>query len=304
MKHLNQANIQSVQVIPLLVKQIGEMVQSQSFKKVQAPLRSIVKPDDKLASYGAMMAVSSSLDLFMCKAANFIADNAKQGRASVHALVSVFSYQTGLPLAVLDGVAITNLKCAAITGYFTHVAAPQDANTLAIIGAGVQARHQFLGVAAVRPIQRVQLFSRSPLKTELLAKELSEAFPKVEFVVCDSVEEAQKGAQILSTATSSKTPLVHTLDPACQHINCIGGHNYESREVARSILDDATLLVEDRATAIQEAGLEHSRALDLVSDSSLFNDSLKSKLTLFSSTGHSSLDLLASWHVLEQLAKN
>lgn len=304
MKYLNQADIHRAQVIPLLVKQIGELVQTQGFQKVQAPLRSIVRPEGKLASYGAMMAISESLDLFMCKAANFIGDNAKQGRASVHALVNAFSYQTGLPLAVLDGVAITNLKCAAITGYFTHISAPEEAHTLAIIGAGVQARHQFLGVAAVRPIQRVQLFSRSPLKTTLLATSLAEEFPKVQFVVCDSIEEAQKGAQILSTATSSKTPLVHTLDPACQHINCIGGHNSDSREVTKAILGAATLLVEDRATAVQEAGLEHNQALDLCSDPSVFNDTLKSKLTLFSSTGHSSLDLLASWHVLEQLAES
>lgn len=300
MKYLNQANIQRAQVIPLLVQQIQELVEDKGFTRIQAPLRNIVKPEGKLASYDAMMATSEQMDLFICKAANFIGNNPNRGRASVHAIVTAFSYETGLPLAVLDGVAITNLKSAAVTGYFTHIGAPDDADTLALIGSGVQAKQQFLGVAAVRPIKRVQVYSRSPLEASQFVAGLAEAFPKISFVVCDSVAEAQVGAQILSTATSCKTPLIESLDSACRHINCMGGYTHSSREVSRDIFSQAILLVEDRATAVQEAGFEHSQALDLKSDPDVFNVTLKSKLTLFSSTGHSSLDLLASWHVLEQ----
>jgi ornithine cyclodeaminase len=214
--------------------------------------------------------------------------------------VNAFSYETGLPIAVLDGAAITNLKCAAITGYFTQIGAPDDADTLALIGAGVQAKHQFLGVAAVLPIKRVQIYSRSLLKASQFATELAVAYPKVSFIVCDSIAEAQIGAQILSTATSCNTPLINELDPACKHINCIGGYTHSSREISRDIFSRAILFVEDRATAVQEAGFEHSQALDLRSEPESFNTTLKNKLTLFSSTGHSSLDLITSWHILQQ----
>lgn len=300
MKYLNQANIQRLQVIPLLVQQIQELVQSRGFADIQAPLRNFVKPEGKLATYGTMMAVSEALDLFVCKAINFIEENPKQGRASVNAMVNVFSYASGLPLAVLDGIAMTNLKCVAITGYFTHVCAPDESDTLALIGSSVMAEQQFLGVAAVRPIKQVQVYSRSPIKVKRLIANLAEAFPKLHFIACDSVEEAQKGAQILCTATSSGIPLINHLDPACRHINCVGSYTHSSREISREIFDQANLLVEDRITAVQEAGLEHSQALDLRSDPDMFNDTLKPKLTLFSSTGHSSLDLVASWHILQQ----
>ncbi len=220
--------------------------------------------------------------------------------SSMNAMVNVFSYASGLPLAVLDGIAMTNLKCAAITGYFTHVCAPDESDTLALIGSSVMAKQQFLGVAAVRPIKQVQVYSRSPIKVKRLIANLAEAFPKLHFIACDSVEEAQKGAQILCTATSSGIPLINHLDPACRHINCVGSYTHSSREISREIFDRANLLVEDRITAVQEAGLEHSQALDLRSDPDMFNDTLKPKLTLFSSTGHSSLDLVASWHILQQ----
>lgn len=301
MKYLNQANIQRAQVIPLMVKQIQDLVENKGFNDIQAPLRNIIRPEGKSASYGAMMAVSEPMDLFICKAANFIEDNPKKGRTSVHAIVNAFSYETGLPLAVLDGSAITNLKSAAITGYFTNLGAPDDADTLAIIGSGEQAMQQFLGVAAVRSIKRVQIYSRSPVKANQFASHLAEAFPRVQFVVCDTIQEAQSRAQILSTATSCKTCLVESLDPACSHINCMGAFTYTGREVSLDIINTSILLVEDRATAVQEAGFEHTQALDLRSEPEVFNVTLKSKLTLFSSTGHSSLDLVACYHILKQL---
>jgi ornithine cyclodeaminase len=69
-------------------------------------------------------------------------------------LVLVLDERTGLPSALMDGAEVTAIRTAAASAVATDLLARQDAHTLAIIGAGVQARSHLKAMAHVRPLSR------------------------------------------------------------------------------------------------------------------------------------------------------
>ena len=100
---------------------------------------------------------------------------------------------------------------------------------------------------------------------------------------------------MVCTATTCAKPLIHAVQLAPHvHINCMGAHTSESREVARELLAGATLIVEDRETAVEQAGEVHETALELRELGAIAPGRLQRALTVFSSTGHAFLDLLSA----------
>jgi ornithine cyclodeaminase/alanine dehydrogenase-like protein (mu-crystallin family) len=273
-----------------------------TMKDIITPQRIVIKPDNRQVSFGAMPAVSQKAGVYVTKIANFIGDNAAAGLPSVHSLVNVFSAVNGQPLAVMEGGVLTNAKCAAITGYFADIAAPDNATILAVIGSGVQAKMQVAGILAVRDIKHIKVFSKTAANGQNWVEQLTVAHPNIHCQSVASVGEAVEGADIISTATSCATPLFEQLNGVeGVHVSCIGAHTSNSREVSRHILENATILVEDKQTAIAEAGDIHQKALDLVALTDGSTVDLKAVPTVFSSTGHGSLDLITACNVLARL---
>jgi len=247
----------------------------------------------------SMPAVSLRHDLYVNKVAT-IADAGAHG-ATVTAVVPMFSARDGRYLGSLDGAAVTALKCAAVTALVTDHCAVPDVAILAIIGAGTQALAQFAGVDAVRAPSQIRIYSRTRGRAERFADEVRrrsarrERHPDVR--VCDSVEDATTGADVVGTTTTATTPL--PLGPLPLHtlVNCMGAHTSDSREVSRELLATSVVFVEDKPTAMAEAGAEHARAYELgdLDNPDLLD--LRQRRTVFSSTGCAWLDLLTCAHL-------
>jgi ornithine cyclodeaminase len=182
------------------------------------------------------------------------------------------------------------------TARATHYCAVPAARTLALIGTGELALQQLLGVCAVRPIRFVRLYGRSPASARrFVARAHARGVRVLQFAACASPEQAVRGADVVCTATTCARPLIDAAQLAPHvHINCMGAHTSESREVARELLAQATLIVEDRATAVEQAGQVHERALELAELAALAPGRLQRALTVFSSTGHAFLDLISA----------
>jgi ornithine cyclodeaminase len=201
---------------------------------------------------------------------------------------------------------VTNLKCAAVSALVTDRCARTDARVLAIAGTGAQARQQAISVCAVRPIQEVRLWSRNAPRCAAFASELRTSLgDKVRVITCESVDEAIRTADVIGTATSSSTPLssFSGLSPTV-HINCMGGHSRESREVPLELLRTSTMIVEDLATAVAEAGPIHSGGIPLGQLVKMESGPLRESRTILSSTGHAFLDVITTAHLLRQLEKS
>ena len=87
--------------------------------------------------------------------------NAQSGLPAIHAVVVVLDTLTGCPIALMDGTWLTALRTGAVGGLAADLLARRDSTTVALFGAGTQARTQLEAVRCVRDITKVRVVSRS-----------------------------------------------------------------------------------------------------------------------------------------------
>lgn len=256
-------------------------------------------------AYISMPVLNRLHEVYINKVGSIFARSRDDRLPTIHAQVLAFCGRTGKPLAILDGKAITNLKCAAISAYVTNICAKENAQVLAVIGAGQQARQQIKGVLAVRNIQKIKLYSRSLIVVDTFRQEILSDYPFVEVEICSSITEAITHADIIGTTTSSRLPInpFRDLKPYV-HINCMGGHSSNAREIPQEVLDNSFLIVEDRETAITEAGMLHQYATEVFELHLQNKSQLQSQQTIFSSTGYALLDAITVAKILNLTEKN
>lgn len=244
--------------------------------------------------------------------------NHARGLARIQAAVIVLEPDTGRPIALLEGATLTAIRTAAASGAATDVLARRDSQTLAIIGAGVQARTHLQAVCAVRPIRQIRIFSRTPAKVETLLKEFA-GTPGIaaELIAVNSVREALHGADIICATTTSKTPVFDDSDLAPGvHINAVGSYTPQAREIPGETVARAAVYVDSRDAAWSEAGdliqpleaglitRDHVRAElgELVSRPELGRSS-DAQITFFKSVGIAVQDAMAAQCALRNAAR-
>jgi ornithine cyclodeaminase len=286
-----------------LVRELEAALEEGQHERMRVPLREVVSFDQPRAAFLSMPAVSEHFGIYINKVATVFERSATDPLPTVNAVVAAFSARTGELIAMLDGAAVTNLKCAAVSALVTDRCARTDARVLAIAGTGVQARQQVVAVCSVRPIQEVRLWARSAPRCAAFASELRASLGEgVRVIACESLDDAIRTADVIGTATSSKTPLASFSDLSpTVHMNCMGGHTVESREVPLELLRTSTLIVEDLETAVAEAGAVHASAISLGQLVRQESGPLRACRTIFSSTGHAFLDVITTAHLLREL---
>ncbi|MFL6137086.1 MAG: ornithine cyclodeaminase family protein [Frankiaceae bacterium] len=292
----------SADLVRSLAEEMRAGLRRGAFRRMLVPLREVIE-DAVGTKYLSMPAVSPDYDLFVNKTATIAPPAAPGRQATVTSVVAMFSASSGAFLGMVDGAAVTNVKCAAVTALVTDACALKGAKTLGIIGAGVQALQQWHGVSAVRDIEEVRIHSRTAERARSFGRHIAEIAPAgVRVVVCESAEAASRGVDVLATATTSADPLpISTELPDHVHINCMGAHTVESRELTRDLMRTSILIVEDLGTAIEEAGEIHRGAIELDALESPDAAGLGERRTVLSSTGCASLDLVTC-SVLKSIA--
>ena len=182
--------------------------------------------------------------------------NSDRGLARIQAAVLVVDPATGQPLALLEGATLTAIRTAAASGAATDLLARRDSQTLAILGAGVQARTHLEAICAVRPILEVRIYSRRPSAVESLIGE-SPNLPNrgVRLVAAASARDAIDYADIICATTTSSTPIIDDADIASgTHINAVGSYTPQAREIPPETVVRARVVVDSRQAAWDEAG--------------------------------------------------
>jgi ornithine cyclodeaminase len=287
--------------IAVLAHEIDFALRRGSHSRMAIPQRHVIITEDDRA-FVSMSAVAEEFGVYVTKVATVFPRKDSLPSPAVNAVVVAFSTETGKHIATIDGIALTNLKCAAVAAFVTDYCAPRGKITLAILGGGVQARQQVKSVAAVRELSELRIWARNEERRALFAAELRREHRDVQVTEHDSVEEAIDGVDIVGTTTSATTPL-STFErlSASAHVNVMGGHTLVSREVPERLLRTSLVIVEDVNTAVAEAGAVHAEAIELEALPRLGRDALCRRRTIFSSTGHASLDALAAVHVLRRI---
>ena len=190
------------------------------------------------------------------KVASVFEGNPAKGLPLINAAVIVLEPETGQPLALIEGATLTGIRTAAGSAAATDLLANKDSRTLAIFGAGVQARTHLEAICAVRPIETVWIFGRTPSRAEQLIDEMAAlgAIPS-DLRVASSPGAALAEANIVCTTTTATDAVFDdaALKPGV-HINAVGSYRPDMREIPAATVARALVVVDDRRAAWEEAG--------------------------------------------------
>lgn len=206
----------------------------------------------------------------------------------------------GSPVGVVDGPTLTAIRTGAVCGLATRLLAPEGASTLAALGAGAMGFDQVEAIRAVRPIDRILVWSRDETKANALAGRVGgEAVtdPDAAVAVADVVSCATPAVKPLFSAESVRRGT---------HLNAVGAFTPEMVELPAAALDEAFVVVDDRDAAAAEAGdlIQAGRAPD-ASLRELLEESVippSGRTTVFKSVGVAAQDVAAGRRALANAA--
>jgi ornithine cyclodeaminase/alanine dehydrogenase-like protein (mu-crystallin family) len=155
------------------------------------------------------------------------------GEPRVQGVCIVFDPATLAPRALVEGIALTTLRTAAVSALAVrHLAAP-DARRLVVFGRGPQAYAHVAAIRAVRPIEHVDVLGRD----------------------ATDVDAVVAAGDVICCCTKAREPLFDG-DAVADHaaVVAIGSHEPQARETDERLAARATVVVESRASALREAG--------------------------------------------------
>jgi ornithine cyclodeaminase/alanine dehydrogenase-like protein (mu-crystallin family) len=155
------------------------------------------------------------------------------GEPRIQGVCVIFDGTTLAPIAVADGIAITNVRTAAVSALAVRHLAVPDARRLLVFGRGPQAHAHVAALRAIRPIEQVDMPGRE-------ATDLDELVAAADIICCCTTarEPLFDGALVADHAT----------------VVAIGSHEPDARETDDTLAARATVVVESRTSALREAG--------------------------------------------------
>jgi ornithine cyclodeaminase len=171
-------------------------------------------------------------------------------------LLILFDSDDGSLKAVIEAFALGQMRTGAATGVATRWLAEEDADELAIIGAGKQAITQVAAVVAARPIKRIRVFSRNEERRAKFVGRLREEFG-IEVAAADDIAEAVAGAPIITAVTRANEPILFAeMFRRGAHINAVGAITPERAEIACDVLERCGRVVVDTIPSAQKLSRE------------------------------------------------
>jgi ornithine cyclodeaminase len=255
---LNGEDVARLLPMPECIRVMRDALAALARGEALVPLRTIMRVPGVGGFLGLMPGYISPVrgeeGALGMKAVSVFPGNAKRGIDTHQGAVLLFEADTGRLSALMDGAAITAIRTAAVSGVATDLLARRDAGELAILGAGVQARTHIEAIAAVRPLRRVSIWSRSPEHAASLAAELRPRFT-FPIEVAATAQAAVREADIVATVTASPEPILERgwLKEGV-HINAVGSSIPTSREIDTATMVAARLFVDRRESALAESG--------------------------------------------------
>lgn len=243
MEFLHEEQVHSILTYEALIPAVERALTDLSLRKIQQPVRSVLRLPQHEGIFGLMPAVDG--DLMGVKLVTIYENNV--GIPTHQAVIQLFSARSGEPLVAMDGRLITEMRTAAVSAVAVRLFSPPVAGALAILGSGVQARSHLAALRHVRSFPEVRVWSRTEAHARRFAAEFS-------VYQSPSAEAAVRGAGVVVTVSGGREPLVRGewLGPSTL-VCAVGAVGPDRRD-----LDDAAMqapvIVESREAAMRESG--------------------------------------------------
>jgi len=250
---LSEKQVQSLIDIDELISTLEKAHIQYSTGKAVMPVRLVVplpQIQGRITSMPGFLDEDKALGM---KVVTYFQENPKRNLPAILGTIMLFSAETGKMIAAMDGSYITAIRTACASAVATKALANAEAPVLGILGAGVQARSHIQALARVRKIERIKIYSPSGASASAIKKDLAPA--KIAIDVAESAEDAVRDADLLVAATTSTKPIVKSeWLKAGVHINAVGSHRPDYREIDGVTLARAKLIVDSREAIMAECG--------------------------------------------------
>ena len=217
------------------------------------PLRTAITPPDGLSLY--MPAYLKKMGALACKVVTVYKNNpSKHNLPTTIGKVLLQDPETGNVICIMDGGYLTAVRTGAASGVATKYLARKDSGqTAGIFGAGVQAKMQLWAVAEAVKLSKAFVYDLSDIAVSNFIKEMGEKL-NIEIIKITNPNDMLQ-ADIICTATSSATPIFDgKLVKAGTHINGIGSHTPNARELDTEIIKRSKFVGDSREACFKEAG--------------------------------------------------
>ena len=250
---LNRADLERLLDVQSVIDAVERGFADYTAGKVQMPVRTSVRVPDPPGTLLVMPCAMTDSHVLGTKLVTLFGQNPSKGLPTIGALYVLSDYQTGFPAAVMDAAFMTGLRTAAASAVATNYLAREDSRTLGIFGTGVQAEFHALCIPAVRPIEEIVVWGRTPEKSRAFAERMAGQL-SVPIRAGDSAE-AVAGADVVVTGTTQPTPLfAGSALQAGVHVNNVGSHAATTREMDTDAVVRSTVVVDTYEAAWAESG--------------------------------------------------
>ncbi|QWG54731.1 ornithine cyclodeaminase family protein [Bacillus mycoides] len=264
-----------------------------------------------------MPSVAEGLEALGLKVVTVAPHNKKIGKKTINGIVMLSDFQTGEPIALLEGSYLTMIRTGALSGVATKHLARHNAKNLCIIGTGEQAKGIAEAVLAVRDIEKVTLYNRTEEKAYAFAQYIQETFNKPAYVYRDP-NEAISEADIIVTTTNASTPVFSEKLQKGVHINAVGSFRPSMQELpSHAIAGADKVVVESKEAALEETGdLQvpikeglfeasdiHAELGQIISGEKAGREN-DEEITIFKSVGLAVVDIIVAKYLYEKAVEN
>jgi alanine dehydrogenase len=275
--HLNALQIRTALPWPALIAALRRAF----MQEVNVPRRHVHPVSADPASVLLLMPVWQAQRHLGVKLVMVAPDNPRRDLPTVHSIFMLFDAATGVPLAMLDGEELTLRRTAAASALAAGWLARANSQTLLVVGTGALAPAMAAAHAAMRPLRRILVWGRNAAKADDAAQRVQKQLENdglhatVETVAVSGLAAAAGSADIITCATTSKTPILQAawLAPGT-HVDLVGGFRPDMREADDALMGSASVFVDTYAGALAEAG----DLLQPIANGSLKRESIQAEL--------------------------
>ena len=195
-------------------------------------------------------------DCFGTKVVTLFPGNPAREVPVLNGIMVLNDAQTGIPMALLNGPALTALRTAAVGSVSIRHLASDDTDAIGIIGAGVQGFYQAWFACRTRPVKDIFIFDLHTDKSAILAEKLSMKIPHARVHQAARVEDVLEKTQVVITATDSQEPVLPDQEAllAGKHFAGIGSYKPNMREFPRALFKLVKTVFVDTEHALHESG--------------------------------------------------
>ncbi len=311
MRLFSQSDVQGAMRMPDYIKCVEEAHHAHGRGHVIAP--DLLHAESEHGEFHVKIGgFTGSRSFFGLKANGGFFDNTERhGLPNILGIIYLCDGDTGMPLAVMDSVAISRNRTGAATAVAARHLARPDSRTLTVCGAGIQARVQIEALQQVLPIQDVFIFGRNSQKVdEFAARCAAELALNVQSI--SDIAAAVATSDVVVTCTPATSPIIRAdWVAAGTFIAAVGADSPGKQELDPRLISQNKVVADILHQVVRVGESQHAIAAGSISSDQIYaelgeivcgkkpgreNDS---EIIVFDSTGTALQDVAAATFLYE-----